>query len=143
MKITIYELLGMIKDGKAPYKIKYLDKYYTYVKEDYEDEEENQLLSWLFQDYCVEYVLNAEVSVPIVESKKIEKLNLKVDTWCNPTQCDLVLGKKIDEVEILDEPKENKIEKLETFNDVNFYDWYSVHENRKKINEIIDKINKE
>ena len=77
MEITIYELLGMIKDGKAPYKIKYLDKYYTYVKEDYEDEEENQLLSWLFQDYCVEYVLDEKVSIPFVESKenKIQKLN--------------------------------------------------------------------
>ena len=75
MKIDIYTLLGMIKDGKAPYKIQYLDKYYTYVKEDYEDEEGNQLLSWLFQDYCVDYVLNLKVSIPIVESKKIEKID--------------------------------------------------------------------
>ena len=29
MKVTIYELLGMVKDGKAPKKIRYIDKIFT------------------------------------------------------------------------------------------------------------------
>ena len=32
MKITVYELLGMVKAGKAPKKIKYKDKIYYYRK---------------------------------------------------------------------------------------------------------------
>lgn len=32
--ITIYELLGLIKDGKAPKKIKYLGNIYEYNKKD-------------------------------------------------------------------------------------------------------------
>ena len=36
MKITVYELLGMVKDGKAPKKIKYeYHKYYLYDNETY------------------------------------------------------------------------------------------------------------
>ena len=31
MKITIYELLGLVKDGKAPKKIKYRDKIWEYT----------------------------------------------------------------------------------------------------------------
>ena len=36
MKITIYELLGLIKDGKAPKKIKYENReYYLYDNKSY------------------------------------------------------------------------------------------------------------
>ena len=35
MKITIYELLGLVKDGKAPEKIKYNDKIFDYNNTDY------------------------------------------------------------------------------------------------------------
>jgi len=37
MKITIYELLGLIKDGKAPKKIKYNERVYEIdeIQEDY------------------------------------------------------------------------------------------------------------
>ena len=35
MKITIYELLGLIKDGKAPYKIKYQDYKWIWTSDDY------------------------------------------------------------------------------------------------------------
>lgn len=31
MKITIYELLGLVKDGKAPKKIKYRDRIWEYT----------------------------------------------------------------------------------------------------------------
>ena len=34
MKITIYELLGLVKDSKAPKKIKYYGKIYEYSEND-------------------------------------------------------------------------------------------------------------
>ena len=34
MKITLYELLGLIKDGKAPKKIKYDGTIYEYSEND-------------------------------------------------------------------------------------------------------------
>ena len=42
-----------------------------------------------------------------------------------------------DEIEIIEE-KPKKIEKLEIFNDTTFYNWFTVAEDRRKINEIID-----
>ena len=52
MKITIYELLGLIKDGKAPKKVLVDDSYYEYNcwGNDYIDV---QMTSnyWLFKDY--------------------------------------------------------------------------------------------
>ena len=55
MKITIYELLGLIKDDKAPKFIKYLGDEYEYVYKDtiqgsydYKDEYGNYLLVELY-----------------------------------------------------------------------------------------------
>ena len=39
MKITIYELLGLIKDGKAPKKIKYQNRIFSRVWSDYMGDE--------------------------------------------------------------------------------------------------------
>ena len=69
MKITIYELLGMVKDGKAPKKIKYKNIIYQY---DYEDEiyyYKDSEISKMFFDYGFEN-LNDEVEI-IEEDKKI------------------------------------------------------------------------
>ena len=75
MKITIYELLGMIKDGKAPKEVKREGHYYTY------NEFEKDYYEGMGYDY--EYLikntsndrLNDEVEI-IEEKKKIpEKLN--------------------------------------------------------------------
>jgi hypothetical protein len=41
MKITIYELLGLIKDGKAPNKIKYCGCIYEWEKDWYLTKEKN------------------------------------------------------------------------------------------------------
>lgn len=67
MKVTIYELLGLIKDGIAPKKIKYNDKimyfkndYYIYENKDY------GIAMWDFNK------LNDEVE--IIEKKEIEEL---------------------------------------------------------------------
>lgn len=79
--ISVYELLGLIKDGKAPKKIKYEDiiwKYdmqeneYTKEKEDY----------WLFQDYFpnnLNLLDCLEDKLEILEEDKsiIEKLKLR------------------------------------------------------------------
>ena len=74
MKITMYELLGMIKDGKAPKKIKYDNRVYTFddTKDDYY-ENETCSINW---DYVVIYCLNEEVEI-LEEPKGIpEKLDV-------------------------------------------------------------------
>lgn len=77
MKITIYELLGLVKDGKAPKKIKYRNKiweqtltlngrgyqYYSVLYEDWKT-----LQNQVYLEEC----LNDEVEI-IEEPKKIEK----------------------------------------------------------------------
>ena len=84
MKITIYELLGLVKDGKEPKKIKYNDIIY-YLNEDMVDLHKYQTmgsnttrkLSLIIDN---EYLnLNNEVEI-IEEPKKIEKLKIEQDT---------------------------------------------------------------
>lgn len=65
MKITIYELLGLIKDGKAPKKIKYLGNIYEYNKKDkrYHNVDPKRLdLSSKFGDFNFNY-LDDEVEI--------------------------------------------------------------------------------
>lgn len=73
MKITIYELLGLIKDGKAPKKIRYKSKEYTLIRKQgeilYQYEDYHAVLT--LQDFNK---LNDEVEI-IKEEKEIEKLN--------------------------------------------------------------------
>ena len=74
MKITIYELLGMVKDGKAPKKIKYDGKLYEFddSKDNYY-ENETCSINW---DYVAIYCLNETVEI-IEEPKGIpEKLDI-------------------------------------------------------------------
>jgi len=73
MKITIFELLGMIKDGKAPKKIKYLGKIYDYEDSDYFGSD----YGYLFDRYNVSGILNDEVEI-LEEEKKIPE---KLSTW--------------------------------------------------------------
>ena len=66
MKVTIYELLGMVKDGKAPKKIKYKNEILYYDDETlnyYDDEDMHSLFS------TPQYILTEEVE--IIEEKKI------------------------------------------------------------------------
>lgn len=74
MKITMYELLGMIKDGKAPNKIKYDNMIWEYDG-DYYSSKNNVIL----EEYCnLTTSLNDEVEIE--EEKKIpERLNLDED----------------------------------------------------------------
>ena len=77
MKITIYELLGMFKDGKAPKKIKYNNKIWNYkegIMEYTSDDSYFALSNFEFDE------LNDEVEI-IEEEKKIpEKIK---DKYCS------------------------------------------------------------
>lgn len=61
MKITMYELLGMIKDGKTPKKIKYDNRVYTFgdTKDNYY-ENETCSINW---DYVSLHCLNEVVEI--------------------------------------------------------------------------------
>lgn len=77
MKITIYELLGLVKDGKAPKKIKYEDEIWECSKEEYYSCKDGSiLLGDLFFNYKIQTFINDEVEI-IEEPKKIEKLELE------------------------------------------------------------------
>lgn len=70
MKITIYELLGLVKDGKAPKKIKYDGTIYEYSEND-------GFYYWeglsLYREFATNgNCLDKEVEM-IEEPKKIEK----------------------------------------------------------------------
>lgn len=76
MKITMYELLGMIKDGKTPNKIKFnnIYCYYRECKNEYVDYTNKPIIQW---DYVVMNSLNDEVEI-IEEEKKIpEKIKIE------------------------------------------------------------------
>ena len=72
MKITIYELLGLLKDDKAPEKIKYEYSIYelTPEKDDYYCENK---MRWFINKINSLGVLNNEVEI-IEEPKKIKKI---------------------------------------------------------------------
>lgn len=107
--ISYYELLGMIKEDKAPNKIKahltskpriYEAEYdgkdfncYCLSKKSIEDEEYKYYLAECFLESMM-----FDKTIEILDEKKIEKLNLHSDDWTTPTQCDLVLSNKIDEI---------------------------------------------
>ena len=74
MKITMYELLGLVKDGKAPKKIKYnnIELEYDEKCEDYYSYFDNVLFAYRLGN-CVNF-LKDEVEI-IEEDKKIEKID--------------------------------------------------------------------
>lgn len=75
MRIDIYTLLGLVKDGKAPKKIKYNDIELEYDKDtrDYYPYYDKYLFEYKFAD-CVDF-LDDEVEI-IEEDKKLEKLTI-------------------------------------------------------------------
>lgn len=113
MKITIYELIGMIKDGKAPKRIIYdkstywyngLEKdYYKYTTKDFNDED----IEYLF-DYKITEILNDTVEILEEEKKIPEKLESYISCGWNGTCKDLKrdelfedlkkIGNKINEI---------------------------------------------
>lgn len=124
MKITIYELLGMIKDGKAPKKIMYDGKIYEYQGDDYLYKDEDKHEYWLFSDSYTEKqmwlddFLNDEVE--ILETTITYKQDNKIEPF--------------------------EYEEIKLCNDDIVYDKIISFDNEKlvlKINEVIDRINNE
>lgn len=76
MKITMYELLGMVKDGKAPKKIKYINSIW-----EYDEETKDYIHDNLWLIYSMNSIGLTEREVEILEEeKKIpEKLDLILD----------------------------------------------------------------
>ena len=95
MKITIYELIGLVKDGKQPKKIKYKGQEYTFFDDeiiDYSFKDDNDINGWLSTHIGNEYIGDMFTNtVEIIEEpKKIEKLDVELlgqeDNWLrNPT----------------------------------------------------------
>ena len=119
MKITMYELLGLVKDGKAPKKIKFRNEIYEY---------ENHI-----KDGFIDYV-------------GIEKEDNEAFYLSSYIGNNYINDIFTDEVEIIEEPK--KIEKIARCDDVKMTHYGELHkptENeeilRIKINELIDEIN--
>lgn len=75
--ITIYELLGLVKDGKAPKKIKYEEDYLLFddVDNDYYNEKTNTLFIKLFSETATNYVLNDTIEI-IEDNDKLEKIEI-------------------------------------------------------------------
>lgn len=89
MKITIYELLGLVKDGKAPKKIKFRNEIYEYenhIKDSFIDyvgieKETNEvfyLSSYIGNNYISD-IFTSEVEI-IEEPEKIEKITVREKT---------------------------------------------------------------
>lgn len=113
MKITIYELIGLVKEGKQPNKIKYKGQEYTFFKDDeitdYFFKCDDEINGWLSTHISNEYISDMFTNTVeiIEEDKKIEKLE--------------------------------KTE-LTSFNDTN--EMHLISELTDKINELIEEINK-
>lgn len=78
--ITIYELLGLVKDGKAPKKIKYDGDKYTY--NDCKDYEIDSSIYNLFETITVTFILNDTVEI-IEDNDKLEDNIINADEMKN------------------------------------------------------------
>jgi len=131
MKITMYELLGLVKDDKAPKKIKYKDKIYYYHK-----------------GYDFNYIYNSSDTSPADREKSLftfssYKLKDGRQYWDDNATIDFLNS----EVEILEEEKKIpeklkdilKIDDLTPPVDENMDKiWTQTIKNQNKINEICD-----
>ena len=94
MKITIYELLGLIKDGKVPKKIKWSEKILVWdeKRKDYVFvETENRYYLFLGFETCY---LNDEVEIIEEKPKHIEEIKAKYTSQVGK----LELANKINEL---------------------------------------------
>ena len=115
--ITVYELLGLIKDGKAPKKIKYKDNNYEFTYYDYRcivnDLEKGLVVYWLIGSYNLDLNSLLNDKVEIIEEDKpiIEKLNLDREPLRGrevPRAIDYLLEGRINEIIDYINRKENK-----------------------------------
>ena len=125
MKITIYELLGLVKDGKAPKKILLNGIAFEYQGDDYLYKDEDKKEHWLFStSYNDKYIwlesfLKAEVEI-IEEPKKIEKIKSNgdefysdyIETWISKNKtdayCEFLMNKINELIDAVNELKRDK-----------------------------------
>lgn len=108
-EISVYELLGLIKDGKAPKKIKYENIIWKHNLEENEYIEDGKDC-WLFQDYfpnnlnfldCLKdkvEIINCEKDKPIIEKIEIKKYNFHNDNHSKLLKNQEQLSNKLNEV---------------------------------------------
>lgn len=84
-EITIYELLGLMKDDKAPKRIKYKGKIYVFAGDDYSVNDD--LEEWLLTEYdYLTTLLNEKVEI-IEEDEGIELLDTTQDNTLIIMEC--------------------------------------------------------
>lgn len=81
-EITIYELLGLIKDGQAPKKIKYKGIIYEYIFQNgYTHKDEFSSQYYFVSDFCADYEKDLNDKVEIIEEdnkteyENVEEIN--------------------------------------------------------------------
>ena len=108
--ISVYELLGLIKDGKAPKKIEYKGDTYIYAGDDYSINDNRE--DWLITkyDYFLTNFLNEKVEILEEDKPIIEKLNIENDspthfyitneygTKCGLTKHSKMIADKLNEI---------------------------------------------
>lgn len=77
--IIVYELLGLIKDGNVPNRIKYQEDEYVYsdVDKDYQKKDGRMLLGNIKINYC----LNEEVEILEEDKPIIEKIKMNGESF--------------------------------------------------------------
>ena len=119
MKITMYELLRLIKDGKAPKKIKVTGRIYEFDK-----------------DYDMYYTKEKDRSYSVALGGLEDEINLIANAFN-------------ENVEIIEEPKKiEKIDEILMIDDLippyeenEYKAWKNIIIQQNKINELIDEIN--
>lgn len=104
--ISVYDLLGLIKDGKAPKKIKYNNRIYVFAGNDYSiDDKDDKKRYWLITEfnYSLSDFLNEKVEIidkgedkPIIEKINLDREPLKGKEV--PRAIDYLLEGRINEI---------------------------------------------
>lgn len=113
--ISYYELLGMIKKGNNPEKVKYDDTVYEWDNDSYYYDDGYDNIDYLSGDIIFEKDMFKK-NIEIIEDKKIEKLKIENDngtdyyirnihgTKCYLTKHSKIMADKINEIiEVLNE----------------------------------------
>lgn len=156
MKITMYELLGLVKDGKAPKKIKFRNEIYEYKNNiedgfiDYVGIEKETNVNFYLSSYIgnnyISDIFTDEVEIIEEEPNPITKESIEALGYaCGEIRKLFENGwnKSLENKPLIEEPK--KIEKID-YKYVNTYGNVSQHRKSEeplidKINELIDEIN--
>ena len=94
--ISVYELLGLIKSGKAPKKIKYEDNIYEFTGFDYRciitEIEKGFVEYWLIGNYNkdLRHLLNDKVEILEEDKSIIEKIEIKKYNFHNDNHSKLL-----------------------------------------------------